>query len=84
MLGVTGCRLVHTYGRLPWEEMEVGGDHLGANHGGEEDMWVDAVVQGASRGSTKVGAHGDAGMLQRHRESIRSVALRVAAVSDRK
>jgi hypothetical protein len=43
-----GCRLVHTYRRLPWEETEVGGDHLGAKHGYKEDMWVD-VAQGASR-----------------------------------
>ena len=46
--GVAGCRLVHTYGRLPWEETGFGGDHLGAKQGCEEDMWVDAV-QGASR-----------------------------------
>jgi hypothetical protein len=44
-LGVTGCRLIHTYGHLPWEETEVGGDYLGAKHNGEEDMWVDATAQ---------------------------------------
>jgi hypothetical protein len=42
--------------------MEVGGDHLGAKHGGEEGMWVDAAVLGASKERRKVGVHGDVGM----------------------
>jgi len=33
---------------LTWEGTEVGGDQLGAKHGGEEDMWVDVGVQGSS------------------------------------
>ena len=37
-------------------------DHLGAKHGGEEDMRVDAAAQEASTERRKVGAHGDAGM----------------------
>jgi hypothetical protein len=47
------------YGRLPWKEAEVGGDHLGAKHGSEKGMWVDAAAHGASK-ERKVGAHGDA------------------------
>jgi hypothetical protein len=65
-LGVPGCRLVHTYICLPWEELEVGGDHLGAKHDNEEGMWVDVVAQGASRERRKVGAHGDIGMQRRN------------------
>jgi hypothetical protein len=42
--GVVECRLVHTYERLPWKEMKVGGDYLGAKHGGEEGMWGDAAA----------------------------------------
>ena len=38
-------------------------DHLGAKHGGEEGMWVDAATQGANRGWKKVGVHDDAGIL---------------------
>jgi hypothetical protein len=61
---VTGCRLIHTYGRLPWEKTEVGviTFHLGAKHGGEEGMWVDAASAGSEQGKRKVGAHGGAGM----------------------
>jgi hypothetical protein len=44
------------YGCFPWERTEVGGDQLGAKHGGEEDMWVDAVVVGGSREMTDMQA----------------------------
>jgi hypothetical protein len=67
-----GCRLVHTYGRLPWEEKEVSGDHPGAKHGAEEGIWVDAAAHGASRERRKVGAHGDAWV---QRPSERALAV---------
>ena len=70
--GVAGCRLVHTYGLLTWEETKVGEDHLGAKHDGEGGMWVDAAAQGASRERRKVGAHGDARTQHRKRALAKS------------
>jgi hypothetical protein len=46
------CRLVRTYRCLPLEGTKVGGDQREAKHDGEEDISVDAAVQGASRERT--------------------------------